>query len=112
MDKFIAYLDETVEKLEVEKEELYSSDREDEANFVKIKMNICEICKSVYQVVVKQVESDSLKDVYIQRMERISSGWIVAYEKAKEHQDVNRIMIEETKIEMLAQINGRFLELV
>lgn len=112
MDQFIVYLDEMVEKLKAEEEELRTSDRKDESNFVKIKINICEISKSVYQVVAKQVDAESLKDAYLDKMSAISSNWTKAYEKAKENQDVEKIVIEETKFEMLEQIKNKLLELM
>lgn len=112
MDQFIVYLDEMVEKLKAEEEELRTSDRKDESNFVKIKINICEISKSVYQVVAKQVDAESLKNAYLDKMAVISSNWIKAYEKAKENHDVEKIVIEETKFEMLEQIKSKLLELM
>ena len=112
MDKFILYLTETVEKLKLEEEELRLSDRKDESNFAKIKINICEVSKSVYQVVMKQTDATSVRAAYLDKMANISGSWITAYEKAKEHQDINKIMIEETKLEMLEQIKRNFLELV
>ena len=112
MDQFITYLDETVEKLKLEEDELRTAGREDEATFIKIKVNICEISKSVYQVVAKQSDADSLKDSYTAKMENISGSWVKAYEKAKEHQDINRIMVEEIKLEMHEQIKRKLLELV
>lgn len=112
MDKFVMYLNETVEKLKLEEEELRLSDRKDESNFVKIKINICEVSKSVYQVVVKQEDAGGCKDAYLNKMANISGSWIAAYEKAKEHQDINKILIEETKLEMLEEIKRNFLELV
>lgn len=112
MDQFIVYLDETVETLKAEEAALRTSDRKDESNFVKIKINICEISKRVYQVVAKQVGAEALKDAYIDKMSVISSNWIKAYEKAKENQDVEKIVIEETKFEMLEQIKSKLLELV
>ena len=112
MDQFIAYLDEMVESLKVEEEALRMSDRKDESNFVKIKINICEISKSVYQVVAKQVDSESLKDAYIDKMTVISGNWTKAYEKAKENHDVEKIVVEEAKFEMLEQIKSKLSELV
>ena len=112
MDKFIMYLDETVENLKVEEERLRASDRKDESNFIKIKINICEISRSVYQVVAKQVEATAIKDAFIEKMEVISSNWVKVYEKAKENQDAEKIIVEETKFEMLEQIKSKISELV
>ena len=50
MDQFIAFIDETIEKLGAEEKQLAESHRKDEANLVRIRMNIYDICKTVYGV--------------------------------------------------------------
>lgn len=55
---------------------------------------------------------ETLKDAYIDKMSVISSNWTKVYEKAKENQDVEKIVVEETKFEMLEQIKSKLLELV
>ena len=43
MNKYIAYLEKTISELQKEEGLLAATNRKDEANFIKIKMNICDI---------------------------------------------------------------------
>lgn len=49
MKEYLDYLDHTVAQLQQEAQALQSSDRADEANFVKIRINVCGICKTVFE---------------------------------------------------------------
>lgn len=117
MQEFVKYIEESVEKLEREEKMLADSDRKDEANLVKIRINIYGICKTVWQVVVQgQAKDDagtenSLSDVYLQRMASVSRNWRVSYEKAKEYNDVEKLVIEEIKLETLEEIKRKFREI-
>ena len=111
MNPYIAYLDNTIERLKCEEQELIVSERKDEANFIKIKMNICDICKTIYNVVLKSSSDTDRKKRYIGQMTRLEENWQVSLVKAKEHEDVEKIVIEEIKLEMLRMILGKYEEL-
>lgn len=111
MSKYIEYLDSTMKELKQMEEELLDTDRKDEANFAKIRINICDICKTVYGVAVKKSSGEALKEEYINLMTKISESWRVSLAKAKEHDDVQKVVIEEIKLEMLSQIFVKFEEL-
>ena len=111
MENFMTYLDETIKALQEEERNLIASDRKDEANFIKIKMNICDICKTIYNVSAKTNSGVALKQEYIRQLTRLPENWKIALEKAREHDNVQKIVIEETKFEMLETIKSKFGEL-
>ncbi len=111
MEQFITYIDENVEKLQQEEKALAASDRKDEANLVKIRINVYGICKTVFGVAEKQSAGELLKEDYPKRLTKLSENWKVSYEKAKEHNDVEKVVIEELKLQTLEEVKDKFLEL-
>ena len=110
MNEYINYLDETIAGLKKEEEELIRENRKDEANFVRIKSNICDICRTMYQVSVRFKSDEELKEDYIRKLTKLPENWKISLEKAKEHGDVEKIMIEEIKLEMLQILRDKFEE--
>ncbi len=53
----------------------------------------------------------SRKDEYIRQLTRLPENWKMSLEKAKEHGDAQKVVIEETKLEMLQIIRTKFEEL-
>ncbi len=111
MNNYITYLDETIKELQNEEATLISTSRKDEANFTKIKINICHICKTIYNVSAKTNSGAALKEEYIRQLTRLPENWKISLEKAEAHGDVQKIVIEETKLEMLQTIQAKFKEL-
>ena len=111
MEQFINYLENSIEKANQKEAELVASARKDEANLQKIRANVYGICKTVYQVVAKSKNGAELRNEYIGRMTVIPKSWEESYEKAKVHNDVAKILIEETKLEVLHEVKAKFLEL-
>ena len=112
MNQFIQYINDTIEQLQKEEQELILSDRKDEANFVRIKTNICDICRTIYNVTEKRTTPDNLKEEYLKQLTRLPENWKISLEKAQEHGEVEKIVIEETKLEMLNQILGVFEQMM
>ena len=112
MNQFIHYINDTIEQLQKEEQELIQSERKDEANFVRIKMNICDICRTIYNVTEKRTTPDNLKEEYRKQLTRLPENWKISLEKAQEHGEVEKIVIEETKLEMLNQILGVFEQMM
>ena len=103
MQEFITYIDEAVQNLEKEEQMLVNSERKDESNLVKIRINIYGICKTVLNVVAKG-GNPAWKDAYLQKLTVLSGNWRTSYEKAKEHNDVEKLVIEEIKLETMKEI--------
>ena len=111
MNKYIEYLDETIKELQKQEKELIQTNRKDEANFIRIKMNICDISKTIYNVSAKKNRGIALKEEYARQLTRLPENWKVSYQKAKENGDVQKVLIEETKLEMLQAIKDKFEDL-
>ena len=111
MKEFILYLNNSIETAQNKEQELIATERKDEANLQKIRANIYGICLTVVQVVAKEKSGEELwKDVG-KRLDNISKGWVESYEKAKKYQDVEKILIEETKFQVLNEVKEKIQKL-
>lgn len=111
MNEFITYIDQTVLELQNKEKELASTDRKDEANLVKVQINVYGICKTVYEVTVKTAGSTDLKEAYLEKMDAIISNWRTSFEKAKMHNDVEKSIIEELKLQVYENVKAKFMEI-
>jgi len=111
MNKYIAYLEKTISDFQKEEGLLAAADRKDEANFIKIKINICDICKTIYNVSARSNQGEALKEEYIRQLTRLPENWKITLDKARAHGDVEKAVIEETKLDMLQEIRAKFEEL-
>lgn len=107
---FIEYIDNKIQELENEDMLLEKENRKDEANFSKIKINICEICKTLYNVSKKAPNGQNAKEFYIQKLEKLSMEWNASRDKAKEHNDIEKVIIEELKLEVLNDVKQKYME--
>ena len=108
---FIEYIDNKINELKSEEIQLQSSDRKDEENLTKVKINICEICKTLYNVSKKEPNGQNANEFYLQKLEKLSSEWKNSYEKAQKYGDVEKSVIEELKLGILTEIKTKYREL-
>ena len=80
----------------------------DEANLQKIRANIYGICRTVFEVVSKTKSGEELREEYANKLDNLPKNWVESYEKAKLHNDVAKILIEETKLEVLKEVKAKF----
>ena len=111
MKEFIRYLTTSIEAAQQSERELIATERKDEANLQKIRANIFGICLTVVQVVSKEKSGEDLWKDYCNRLDNISGSWVESYEKAKIHQDVEKILIEETKVQVLQAVKEKIPKL-
>ena len=111
MNEFITYLNNSIEAANQKEQELIATERKDEANLQKIRANIYGICLTVVQVVEKTKNGEELWKEYISRIDNISKNWVQSYEKAKEHQDVEKILMEETKLQVVNEVKEMVVKL-
>lgn len=104
---FIEYIDKKIEGYKEEELLLQNVNRNDEANFAKIKINICEICKALYNVSKKEPTEERARDFYVQKLEKLSLEWQLSRDKAKEHGDTEKVVVEDIKLEVLNEIKGQ-----
>ena len=111
MNEFVSYLNNSIETANRKEQELIEAQCKDEANLQKIRANIYGICLTVVQVVAKEKVGKELWEEYLKRLDNISRGWKISYEKAKEHNDVEKILIEETKFQVLNEVKEKIQNL-
>lgn len=116
MDKkrnFINYLEKSSEDVLNEEKKLILDERKDEANLVKIKNNIYNIFKITFLSITKneKLGEVEIKSLFTEKMESIPKNWIASYEAAKLHNDAEKTLIEEVKLQTLALIKTKFNEI-
>ena len=110
MKRFIEYIDKSVEALQQEEKLLASTDRKDESNLVKIRINVYGICKSVYQVFAQTKKDDVLKRTYLEKLDSLATGWQETRDKAQEFNAVDKVVIEDIKLQTLSAVRLEFLK--
>lgn len=111
MNHFVAFIEEKVKLLQQEEQELAASDRKDEANLMKIRINVYGICRTVYEVYAKTKAGTVLKQAYLEKLETLSHSWKVSMEKAKEYGDMEKAVVEEIKLQPLEEVRIKYMEL-
>lgn len=108
MDNFIVYIGERIAEAEKEERKLIESARKDEANLVKVKTNIYGVCRTIYEVAVKSKSPEELESFYLGKLSGLAESWSASYEKAKKFDDVEKIVIEEIKLQTLKEVEEWF----
>lgn len=108
--QFQNFLEEQIALCEHRCNQLLADGREDEATFEKIKGNIYDIFRTVLAVAVKTCADDAeaVGTFFSLRIEQIPLSWEQAYEKAKAHNDVSKMHLEQTKLDVAKQIKEEF----
>lgn len=99
MGNFMAYLDEQASHLREESRRLAADHRGDEGDLLKIRANVYGICKSVLQVLDGEKANEKLAELH--------TAWSKNLMLAREHDDVKQAVIEEIKLETLAEIQEK-----
>jgi len=112
MKEFMMYLNSAIETAGKKEQELICTERKDEANLQKIRANIYGICRTVLEVSAKSKSGNELVKEYTEKLDNLPKNWLESYEKAKLHNDVEKLLIEETKLEVLKEVKEKFRILV
>lgn len=108
MKEFITYLSSKVEEGKAETASLQADGRTDDANFAKVRTNIYDICRTVSQTLINRPGAGT--GAVRAQLERFRAEWSAALEKAKQHDNINGIAVEETKLAALDDIIAHFQE--
>ena len=108
MKEFITYLSSKVEEGKAEIASLLADGRTDDANFAKVRTNIYDICRTVSQTLINRPGAGT--GAVRAQLERFRAEWGAALEKAKQHDNINGIAVEETKLAALDDIIAHFQE--
>lgn len=111
MENYIDWLDSAVSKLKEEQKELENSSRADEANFAKVRINVLEICKTVFGVFKKVKTPEEFDAEYLKKLAELREAWEDSRRKADRHGDVKKSIVEGIKLETLAEAEKKFKEL-
>lgn len=113
IEKFNLFLEEEKQNCLDREAALKQEERKDEANLCRIEGNIYDIFKTLLLTSVKAVEKQGLSEEeslpeiwkeFQRKAERVPQNWRMSYEKAKEHDDVEKILIEEVKLAAVEKI--------
>ena len=109
-EEFTTWLGSQIAACEKRREKLLADERSDESDFEKIKVNIYDIFRTVFNVALKTNggDADAAKRFFLLKMEEIPANWKAAYDKAKQHDDVHRIQTERIKLETAQEIRTTF----
>lgn len=108
MKEFITYLDSRIEEGRAEIAALTADGRKDDANFAKVRTNIYDVCRTVSRTLADRPGAGI--DTIAVQLERFRTTWGAALEKAKQHDDVSGIAVEETKLAALEDVIAHFRE--
>ena len=108
MKEFISYLDSRIEEGRAEIAALTADGRTDDANFAKIRTNIYDVCRTVSRTLADRPGAGI--DAIAAQLERFRATWGAALEKAKQHDDISGIAVEETKLAALEDVIAHFRE--
>lgn len=111
MTDYLNYLDAAVAGFQQEAQGLLSQDRADEANIVKIKINVCGICKTVYEALQRATPPEQFERTYLAKLRQLENIWKEAYDKAEAHDDAEKLLIEQSKLKTLQKNKLQYLEL-
>lgn len=91
--------------------DLLEDDRTDEASFQKIRANVYDIFRTILSVAQKagHNNSETVKHFFLKKTEQIPSNWKAAYEAAKQHDNVQKMLIEKIKLDTIHEIREKFI---
>ena len=106
---FIDYLDQRTAAVQEDVLRLIADSRKDEADFEKIRGNIYQMVKTVFQSYTRVPREESECASFLgARLALSQETWEGYLAKAREHEDDLKILQEQTKLEALAEIQDAF----
>lgn len=81
-------------------DELVRDNRRDEARAYRASFNVYDITEILLDTAKKTANRDEIcfREEFRRLTAKISTGWKVSLEKAKKHEDYEKVMIEEAKL--------------
>jgi hypothetical protein len=108
MKEFMAYLESRIAEGKGEIIKLEADGRKDDANFSKVRTNIYDVCRTISQTLADKPGAGIV--AIKAQLDRFRTGWSAALDKAKQHDDINAVAVEETKLAALEDIIAHFPE--
>ena len=110
MSTYLEELEAAAAKLAGEAASLKASGRDDEATLARIRINIHDICRTLYTVCARSAQGEAFRALYLRKLDHLAQEWQSARERAAQHDDGCRAAIEDVKLETLAANRQAYLE--
>ena len=108
MNEFIKYLEGRIEEGRADIARLAGEGRKDDSDFAKVRTNIYEVCKTVCLALINRPGAGA--EAVSSQFDRFRSAWGSALEKAKQHENVAAVAVEEIKLAALEDVVAHFEE--
>lgn len=110
---FLSYLSEQKAECLEQAAILMQDDRSDEAVFFKAKGNIYDVFITLFTVSEKMAGGDAEKrsEVFLKKADEVPASWRKSLALAREHDDVAKALMEETKLSAADDIVAKYGEL-
>lgn len=111
-NKINTYFEEKIDACQAAAAALSADNRADEAVFEKIRMNVYDIFRAVYNAGEKVSGGDPEKQLNFlrHRLDEIPGSWQTALEAALSHGNSEKVHIEQIKLDVVAEIRQKMLE--
>ena len=111
--EYFEFLDTRKQQTMSEVLDLIKDDRKDESNVLKAKANIYDIFKVLWNAAKNtSTDMESFKEVFLNKASAIPSAWEASLQKAREHNDTFKILIEEAKLAAASEAKEKFMGMV
>ena len=106
----VRFFADRMENCKIIAQQLRSDDREDEAVFAKIQLNVYDIFNTIFSVAVKTCGQDDEKIVqfFLIRLQQIPQSWHTALQNAEAYGESGKAHIERIKLEVVTVIQKEF----
>ena len=117
MDKKIlemkTFLDEGKKQMQQKIDGLMAEERQDEARVYRASLNIYDIMGTLLNTSKKTAGNDAnlFKEEFHKLVTRVPVSWKMSLEKAKEHEDYEKVMMEEAKLGVVDSVVKKYDEL-
>lgn len=119
-EEYLSYIDEKTAEFKLNSQAYKADNRKDEAGLEMVKANIYELFRTLFVIDTKQLEGKDLSEYknislfadYLLRFETVPANWKISLEKAKEHGDTIKQVIEETKLAAAQELKDKLVSLV
>lgn len=110
-ETFIQYLDTRTSTTQEHISQLTADNRKDESDFEKIRANIYQVLKTIFQASQKKAPGEDEQARFLHsRLVVIENTWRASLKKAEEHHDERKILQEQIKLEVMDEIHAAFPE--
>lgn len=100
-----AWLGEQIAACESQRTALWADERQDEANFARIRSNVYDIFRTVLKVAESRSDGEAL---FAAKLTEIPSAWQKAHDQAEQHGDAAALCIERIKLDAAAEVRAQF----